>query len=146
MQVEILLEDGCEQPHVVIYAKALTPDIQELAQRLTDLQPGRLVGYQGDQLFLLQPADIIRVYAEQQKVFAQTEGESYTLRLRLYEAEERLRGAHFLRVSNSELVNFQKVRSLDLSYSGTICMRLSGGIVSYVSRRYVSKIKQFLGI
>ena len=146
MRVEIKLEDDCEQPRVVIYAKELTPDVQALAQRLTDLEPGRLVGYQDDQLYLLQPAEVLRVYAEQQRVFAQTEEAVYTLRLRLYEVEERLRGAHFLRVSNSELVNFQKVRSLDLSYSGTICIRLNGGVVSYVSRRYVSKIKQYLGI
>ena len=38
------------------------------------------------------------------------------------------------------------VSRLDLSFVGTICMELSNGTVSYVSRRYVSKIKKVLGL
>lgn len=52
----------------------------------------------------------------------------------------------FVRISNSEIVNLKKVKSLDLSFVGTICMELSNGTVSYVSRRYVSKIKKVLGL
>ena len=62
------------------------------------------------------------------------------------EAEERLDNSKFVRISNSEIVNLKKVKSLDLSFVGTICMELSNGTVSYVSRRYVSKIKKVLGL
>ena len=34
----------------------------------------------------------------------------------------------------------------DLSFAGTICVTLSNGTVTYVSRRFVAKIKQLLGI
>ena len=51
-----------------------------------------------------------------------------------------------MRISNSEIVNLKKVRGFDLSFAGTICVSLSDGSVTYVSRRYVSKIKQVLGI
>lgn len=51
-----------------------------------------------------------------------------------------------IRISNSEIVNLKKVKNLDLSFVGTICMELSNGDVSYVSRRYVSKIKRLLGL
>ena len=61
--------------------------------------------------------------------------------MRLYELEERLDN-RFVRISNSEIVNLKKVKSLDLSFVGTICMELSNGEVSYVSRRYVSKMKK----
>ena len=71
---------------------------------------------------------------------------TYQIRLRLYEAEERLDNSKFVRISNSEIVNLKKVKSLDLSFVGTICMELSNGTVSYVSRRYVSKIKKVLGL
>jgi DNA-binding LytR/AlgR family response regulator len=63
----------------------------------------------------------------------------------LYELEERLDN-RFVRISNSEIVNLKKVKSLDLSFVGTICMELSNGEVSYVSRRYVSKMKKILGL
>ena len=55
-------------------------------------------------------------------------------------------GSIFVRISNSEIVNLKKVRSIDLSFVGTICMEMTDGEVSYVSRRYVSKIKKILGL
>jgi len=68
------------------------------------------------------------------------------LRLRLYELEERLRPFSFVRISNSEIINLKRVRSFDLSLVGTICVTLSDGSKAYVSRRYVPKIKEVLGI
>ena len=67
------------------------------------------------------------------------------MRLRLYELEEML-GKHFARISNSDIVNLKKVKEFNLSIVGTICVKLSNGTVTYVSRRFVSKIKQILGI
>jgi DNA-binding LytR/AlgR family response regulator len=70
----------------------------------------------------------------------------YTLRLRLYELEDRLDKNSFVRISNSEIINLRKVKGFDLSFTGTICVTLSNSKVTYVSRRYVAKIKQVLGI
>ena len=60
--------------------------------------------------------------------------------------EEQLTKHSFVRISNSEIINLKKVRNFDLSLSGTICVTLSDGTATYVSRRYVSKIKQVLGL
>ena len=68
------------------------------------------------------------------------------MRLRLYEAEQRLDSRAFVRISNGEMINLKKVKGFDLSFTGTICVALSNGTVTYVSRRYVAKIKQVLGI
>ena len=45
-----------------------------------------------------------------------------------------------------EIVNIKKIKKLDTSLTGTICMYLEGEKMTYVSRRYVSKIKKVLGI
>lgn len=42
--------------------------------------------------------------------------------------------------------NLKKVKNFDLSFSGVICVKLTDGTITYVSRRYVSKIKKILGI
>jgi DNA-binding LytR/AlgR family response regulator len=68
------------------------------------------------------------------------------LRLRLYEIEERLDNNNFVRISNSDIINLKKVKGFDLSLAGTICVILSNGTVTYVSRRFVARIKQLLGI
>ncbi len=79
-------------------------------------------------------------------VFAETNHGEYTLRLRLYEMEQRLDSNFFVRISNSDIINLRKVKGFDLSFAGTICVTLSNGTVTYVSRRFVAKIKQLLGI
>ena len=53
---------------------------------------------------------------------------------------------HFVRISNSEIINLKKVRHFDLQLAGTICVSLLDGSTSYVSRRYVAKIKEILGL
>ena len=60
--------------------------------------------------------------------------------------EEQLDNRKFVRISNSEIVNIKKIKKLDTSLTGTICMYLEGEKMTYVSRRYVSKIKKVLGI
>ena len=49
-------------------------------------------------------------------------------------------------MSHSEIVNLRQVTGLDLSLTGTIRMTLRGGTACYVSRRYVKKIKEALGL
>ena len=95
---------------------------------------------------ILSPEDIIRFYAAGGKTFASVSKKEYILRQRLYELEEQLTKHSFVRISNSEIINLKKVRNFDLSLSGTICVTLSDGTATYVSRRYVSKIKKVLGL
>ena len=95
---------------------------------------------------MLAPNQIDRVYALEGKVYAEAENGTYLLRPRLYEAEQRLAGCSFVRISNGEIINLKKVKGFDLSFTGTICVSLSNGTVTYVSRRYVAKIKQLLGL
>ena len=95
---------------------------------------------------VIEPDDLFRIYAAGGKVFAVTDKGEYLLRLRLYEAAERLNPSRFVRISNSEIINLEKVKNFDLSFTGTICVSMTDGAVTYVSRRYVNKIKQVLGI
>ncbi len=124
----------------------MTEEITTLMQRLSDHIPQEIVGFDGDVVRLLELADIVRIYAAVGKVFAVIGDKEYILRLRLYEAEERLNGKGFVRISNSEIINIKKAKKFDLSTVGTICVSLANGNVSFVSRRYVTKIKKTLGI
>ena len=115
-------------------------------RRLSDEIPQVISGTGGGKLEVLEPEELIRIYAASGKVFAVTGKGEYTLRLRLYELEERLSPHQFVRISNSEIIHLKKAVNFDLSFAGTIYVKLSNGTVTYVSRRYVSKIKKILGI
>ena len=146
MKIEVKIDAACEETKVVIFTNKVTDEIQNLARRLSQDAPQVIVGFLEDEAVILSQEQMIRVFAEGGKVFAETESGRYQLRLRLYEAEERLDGKHFVRISNAEIVNLRMVRGFDLSFAGTICVRMKNGVVTYVSRRYVTKIKQVLGI
>lgn len=146
MKIEIKLDENCLETRVVIITEKMTDEITALMQRLSEETPQGIVGFDGNAVLLLEPAEIVRIYAAVGKVFAVTNGKEYVLRLRLYEAEERLSGRGFVRISNSEIINIRKAKKFDLSTVGTICVSLSNGDVSFVSRRYVTKIKKTLGI
>lgn len=146
MQVEMKIDENCKDPKIIIVADKMTDEIGALVQSLSASYPNVIAGFSGDEVRLLEESEIVRIYAASQKVYAQTANREYILRPRLYELEERLNKRLFVRISNSEIVNLKKVVRLDLSMNGTICVELNNHTTAYVSRRYVTKIKQTLGI
>lgn len=146
MQIEIEIDKKCREPKIIVVTDKMTDEVNDLLKRLSDGRPQVIAGFKDEIVELLEPSDIYRVFAVSGKVLAETARGEYALRLRLYEAEQRLDSRSFVRISNSDIINLKKVRSFDLSFAGTICITLSNGTVTYVSRRSVARIKQVLGI
>ncbi len=145
MKIDVTLDPALTELLVKVLAPEESEELEALLRRLEE--PGPLTGFRGPEAVPLEPGDVLRFYGEDKEVRAQTTGgEIYTVRLRLYELEARLPRRAFVRVSHSEIVNWRRVTALDLSLTGTIRVTLEGGVVTYVSRRYVKKIKEVLGI
>ena len=141
--VKVELDPSLAEIEVTVRAPGASAELTALLARL---DPPRLTVFRGTEAVLLDPAEILRFYGEDKEVRAQTAEEVYTVRLRLYELEERLDRRVFVRVSHSEIINWKRVRALDLGLAGTIRVTLDGGLAAYVSRRYVKKIKEVLGL
>ncbi len=146
MKYEVQIDPLYQEPKVVILTAELTEEINILIKKLSENVPSVITGVKDEKIKILEQEELVRIYASAGKVMAVTEQGEYSLRLRLYEVEERLKKESFVRISNSEIVNLKKVRNFDLSIAGTISIKMSDGTVSYASRRFVSKIKKILGI
>lgn len=146
MEIEIKIDGNYKEPKIIILTEKMSDEINLLVKKIMEDVPQMIAGFQDDQLKVLEQDEIFRIYTANNKVFANTSDGDYSLRLRLYELEERLEKNDFVRISNSEIINIRKVKAFDLSFTGTICVKLIDGTVTYVSRRYVPKIKQILGI
>ena len=144
MQVEINIDSSVTEPKVIILTDRMTEEINDLVRRISKPETQMIAGFRDDTVTLLDQETVLRIYAANGKVFAVTGNGEYLVRQRLYELEAQLRQDRFVRISNSEIINLKKVRHFDLSFSGTICVSLSDGAVTYVSRRYVSKIRDLL--
>ena len=146
MQIEIKIDETFKEPKIIVITSKMTEELNALIKRLADEQPKIIVGVKDEIVEILEPHNIYRIYAQSGKVLAQADKGEYSLKLRLYEVEQRLDEQMFVRISNSELINLKKVKGFDLGFTGTICVTLLNGSITYVSRRYVSKIKQVLGL
>lgn len=146
MQVEIKMDASCTELRVIVLTASMTEEVSKILQKLSENNPQIISGSRGGKIEVLEQGEIIRIYAAGSKVFAVTNRGEYTLRLRLYEVEERLNPDQFVRISNSEIINLKRANNFDLSFTGTICVELTNGATAFVSRRYVSKIKKILGL
>lgn len=146
MQIEIKIDGSYTEPKIIILTAAVTEEVNKIVDKLSKETPQIISGSKNEKVEVIEQGDLLRVYANAGKVYAVTDKGEYTIRLRLYEMEERLNHNQFVRISNSEIINLKKVENFDLSFTGTICVKLVDGTTTYVSRRYVSKIKMILGI
>ena len=146
MQIEIKIDTSCKEPKIIVLTDKMTEEVNAVVKKLSEETPQVLAGFRENTLRIIEQADILRIYAADGKIFATTNDGEYTLRLRLYELEERLDAKSFVRISNSEIINLKKVKGFDLSFVGTICVSLADGTSTFVSRRYVNKLKHVLGI
>ncbi len=146
MQLEVKIDSSYIEPKVIILTASMTEDVNIILSKLLNQTSQIISGSKDNKIEVIEQADLIRIYASNGKVIAATRKGEYALRLRLYEIEERLPPHQFVRISNSEIINLKNVNSFDFSLSGTICVKLADGTATYVSRRYVSKLKKILGI
>lgn len=143
MKIRIEIVEGLREPEVLIQTDRITEEIERLE---SILRGGCINGYRDGEIVRLRICDIIRIYGERQHVYAQTKDGVCQLRQRLYTLEEQLDPKAFLRISNSEIVNCDSILRLDISIAGTIGVELEGGIRTFASRRYVKKLRDFLGL
>lgn len=146
MQIKVEIDPNCQEPTLFIKTNQMTDEISEIIEKLNISQQKIIAGFHNDTIELIDVNEVIRFYSLDKKVYAQTATKEFTIRLRLYELEERLNEKDFIRISHSEIVNIRAIKKIDLSFTGTIAVMLSNQVTTYVSRRYVTKIKKILGI
>lgn len=144
MRIDIQIDPTCTEPRIVVHTDRMTGEIATLLEKLE--APRILMGFRDEKATILDPAGILRAYATGGKVYVRTAEGEYVVRMRLYELENRLDRSRFVRISHSEIINLGKARGFDLSLAGTIRVTLEDGTACWVSRRYVSRIRQVLGI
>ncbi|KAF0091728.1 MAG: response regulator receiver [Fusobacteria bacterium] len=150
LKIDIRIDEKTLETTIIVQASKIDEEITEIINKLKEIEnknrKGTITGFKDDIVEIIDENKIIRIYSSMQKVMAETSFGTYLIKSRLYELEERLDKNNFVRISNSEIINLKRVVNFDLSFSGTICVNLDNKETTYVSRRFVSKIKEVLGI
>lgn len=143
MRVDFIQDKEADDISVIVHAPSRSKDVDELIEAIRNYAPTPLSGYSEGVVTKLNKDSIIRIYSKDKRVYADTLEESYLIKSTLYQLEADL-PRQFVRISNSEIVNSDKIIRLDLNLAGTIKVYLQGNIQTRVSRRYISKVKEVL--
>lgn len=146
MKIEFDINEKYQEDKIIICTNKITDELQEFVNKLNNEKNNKIYGYKNDNIFILEENKIETIYSENKKVFIRYEnGNIYETKKRIYELENNLPNK-FVRISNSEIVNFDKVQNLDFKIVGTIILNFYTDRYTYVSRRYVKKIREYLEI
>ena len=140
MKIEFRREPDAAEVRVLVTARERTPEVEALLRRIRALPA--VIAYDDRGEVPLRAEEIIRIYTEGRRVRVDSDRGSFDLRSRLYELEEKLGAADIVRISNSEIVQKGRILRLDFGLTSTIRLILEGGLETYVSRRYVSRIRK----
>ena len=140
MEVEIRIDSNLEDDKIILITKNKDEKINNIINLINNTE---VVGYKENEKYILNLNDIESFYTEDNKILARTKKEIYSIKKRIYELEEKLKNTRFVRISNSEIVNVNEISKLEYR-RGTICLYFKSGNITYVSRRYIKKVKEFI--
>ena len=144
MKVQMYIDEKFSEEKVIIEAPALSDAIQQLMKFAQQLGKNKVIrAKKEEEIYLLDTAEIQRVYIENRQVWAETATGNYLLGLPLYQVLELL-PTDFLQISQSEIINIKQIDHLKLTGSGLIQIAMKNGLITYSSRRYLKAIKEKL--
>lgn len=146
MKIKFDIQERYKKPEIHICHHSKDEQVQALYQTISEVVDSSYTVYEGQTAVILLVSDIVRIYSHSKRVYVRTKEQEYEIRERLYVLAEELEPKGFVRISNSEIVNIRCISRLDTSHAGTIKMYFKNRDETYVSRRYVGKIKAILGI
>lgn len=145
MKVNIIVEPALKEDFVEIHVREISNEITQLGEFFKKKSPV-ITGIDNyEQIKIIDETDIVSIHAEKKWCRIYTDMENYSCRKRLFEIENML-GEDFMRISKSIVVNLRKIESVQAVFNGMLLLVMQNGSKEYVSRTYLRKMKEYLGL
>lgn len=144
MDIQII-ENMKENLQIIIHCKLIDDEIMRLKCHI-ELFEKKLQAKKDNELHLINPLDVLYFESVDNRTFLYTEDDVLEVRQRLYELEVILSDKDFIRISKSQIVNINKIKSLKPELNRTILATMCNGEQLYISRKYVKAIRNMLSI
>lgn len=145
VKITIIDKKEDEEDEIIVKCSELDESLLEL---INSFKKGtaKLSFYQGSKIVFFDETDIYYFESVENRVFAYTESEVYEIKLKLYELEEKYSYSDYFRANKAVLVNLDKVVSVSPAFGGRFEATLKNDCKIIISRMYVPKFKEKLGI
>lgn len=147
MKVRTNISSQYEDIEIIINAPERTNQLVNLENEISRLslnQIEKIIGIKGNDLFIISVFDVIKFYSEEKNNYCKTSDGIFVIKEKLYFLEENLPSKNFIRISNSVIVNIDKVKCFNTNILGSILLKFDDNTEEYVSRRKVSNVMKFL--
>ena len=125
---------------VKIRAPMLDDEVLEIIASLK-AKDKKIIGIKDNSSTILELSDIYYFDSVDKKTFTYCKNEVYETSLKLYELEESLAAFGFVRTSKQQVLNLDKVESIQPESSSRLRLKLENGEIVVVSRQYAPIIK-----
>ena len=144
MDIQII-ENMKETLQVVINCRQIDDEVMRLKCHI-ELFDKKLQAKKENELYFINSFDVLYFESVDNRSFLNTEDDVLEVRQRLYELEVILSDKDFIRISKSQIVNINKIKSLKPKLNRTILATMCNGEQLYISRKYVQAIRNMLSI
>lgn len=149
MKINVDIDKKYEEVRVEVQSPDMNNEVTDIMNRLSGNEQKKdetIIGYLEESMVILKVKNIASFATLGNYVMANTDEGSFRIKEKLYYLEERFGTYNFVRISKSALVNLHHIKSIDLHFSGSLIAKLDNGTDEIISRRYVSKVKEAIGI
>ena len=145
MKITIIDPAPDEADEIIVKCRFIDND---LTQFLNQLKNGssQMNFLKNNKIVFVEKKDIFYFESVDDKVFAYTQDDVFETNLKLYELEQILYSKSFFRANKAVLVNLNKIKSLSPAFGGRFEAILKNDYKVIISRNYVPKLKELLGL
>ncbi len=145
MKITILETKPDEEDEIIVKCSFLDDDLTLLLNQLKN-GSSKLNFNKDNKIVLVEKKDILFFESVDDKVFAYTLDDALETKFKLYELEQILPAKTFFRANKAVIVNINKIKSLSPAFGGRFEAVLKNGYRVIISRNYVPKLKELLGL
>ena len=146
-KVRTNISEKYEEIEIIINAPKRTEEVQKIEKKLIGKETAiikQIIGYQGNDIFVIKTEDIILVYSEEKNNYCKTKDGIYMVKEKMYYLDDMLDKNKFIRISNSAIINIDKIKCFNTSIIGRIVVKFYDNTEVNVSRRRTTEIMKFL--
>lgn len=146
MKLHLMKTLDAEEPEITIRYSQMTPALERVIKEIRQTActlPGK---HEKGTRHRVPVEEVLYIDTVDERTFLYTQKAVYETQGRLYQLEERLRGASFLRVSRNTLVNLDAIGSVRPLTGERMEITLTNGEKLVVTRHYLGALKAAFGL
>ena len=143
IRFEMKTEFSEKDPHILIQAAQLTDQAREVMEYLEQFSTTNQVVIPirtDDHLVMVKIEDLILADIDKNLLTI------YKTKETLTNFQNRINRRNFIQISRHSVINIDHLESLSDSFSGNMMAKMTRGIKSSVSRKYVKSLMDYLGL